>query len=161
MFMWLLLSRRSLGLLYHFFSFFILLCFSYFHFSTFQPHLSILLLQLFCYWFPLLCFFYFNYCVVHCWWFFVSSRYLNISYIFSICVSILFFCASILFLRFWISFTILTLNSFSGQLPNSSLFVWSCVCVCVFYHDPSSATVFYLFSFCLIYSLWGLPSTRS
>ena len=57
MFMWLLLSRRSLGLLYHFFSFFILLCFSYFHFSTFQPHLSILLLQLFCYWFPLLCFY--------------------------------------------------------------------------------------------------------
>ena len=46
---------------------------------------------------------------------FSSSRsLLNVSCIFSI-----------LFLRFWIIFTITTLNSFSGRLPISSLFVWS------------------------------------
>ena len=30
-----------------------------------------------------------------------------------------------LFLRFWIIFTIITLNSFSGRLPISSSFIWS------------------------------------
>ena len=46
---------------------------------------------------------------------FSSSRsLLNLSYIFSI-----------LFPRFWILFTIIALNSFSGRLPISSLFVWS------------------------------------
>ena len=46
---------------------------------------------------------------------FSSSRsLLNVSFIFSI-----------LFPRFWIIFTIITLNSFSGRLPVSSLFVWS------------------------------------
>ena len=34
---------------------------------------------------------------------------------------------SILFLRFWIIFTITTLNSFSGRLPISSSFIWSCI----------------------------------
>ena len=43
-----------------------------------------------------------------------SRSLLNISYIFSI-----------LFPRFWIIFTIITLNSFSGRLPISSSFVWS------------------------------------
>ena len=32
---------------------------------------------------------------------------------------------SILFPRFWIIFTVITLNSFSGRLPMSSSFVWS------------------------------------
>ena len=45
-----------------------------------------------------------------------SSRFLlNVSCIFSI-----------LFPRFWIIFTIITLNSFSGTLPISCSFVWSC-----------------------------------
>ena len=47
-----------------------------------------------------------------------SRSVLNISCIFSIH-------ASILFLRFWIIFTIITLNSFSGRLPISSSFIWS------------------------------------
>ena len=46
---------------------------------------------------------------------FISSRcLLNVSCIFCI-----------LFPRFWIIFTISTLNSFSGRLPISSSFVWS------------------------------------
>ena len=59
---------------------------------------------------------------------FSSSRsLLNVSCIFSI-----------LFPRFWIIFTIISLNSFSDRLPISSSFVWSggflpysCIC-CVF-----------------------------
>ena len=43
-----------------------------------------------------------------------SRSLLNVSYIFSI-----------LFPRFWIIFTLITLNSFSGRLPISSSFVWS------------------------------------
>ena len=59
------------------------------------------------------------------WLFFISSRsLLNISCIFSILASSLFFCNSILFSRFWIIFTIIILNSFSGRLPISSSFVW-------------------------------------
>ena len=69
---------------------------------------------------------------------------LNISCIFSILVSRLFICNSILFSRFWIIFTIIILNSFSGRLPNSSSLVWfsghlSCsftclvfLCLCLF-----------------------------
>ena len=34
--------------------------------------------------------------------------------------------ASFLFPRFWIIFTIITLNSFSGRLTISSSFIWSC-----------------------------------
>lgn len=37
---------------------------------------------------------------------------------------LLFICASILFGRFWIIFTTITLNSFLGRLP-VSLFIWS------------------------------------
>ena len=51
---------------------------------------------------------------------------LDIFCIFLICISVLYICASILFLRFWIIFTTVTLNSFSGALPISSSFVWSC-----------------------------------
>ena len=46
---------------------------------------------------------------------------------------------SILFLRFWIMFTIITLNSFSGRLPISSSFIWSVG----FYLPPSSVTYFF------------------
>ena len=59
------------------------------------------------------------------WLFFISSRsLLNPSCIFSILVSRLFICNSILFLRFWIIFTIIIRNSFSGRFPISSSFVW-------------------------------------
>ena len=77
------------------------------------------------------------------WLFYISSRsLLNISCIFSILVSSLFICNSILFSRFWIIFTII-LNSFSCRLPNSSSIVWFCghlshcftcwICLCLFF----------------------------
>ena len=50
---------------------------------------------------------------------------------------------SILFLRFWIIFTVITLNSFSGRLPiSSSLFG-----LVGFYLCPSSVTYFFSFFF--------------
>ena len=61
---------------------------------------------------------------------------------------------SILFPRFWIIFTIIPLNSFSGRLPISSSFVWSGG----FYLAPSSALCFSVFSFCLSYCVLGLLS---
>ena len=55
----------------------------------------------------------------------MSSRsLLNISCIFSILVSRLFICNSILFSRFWIILTIIIRNSLSGRFPSSSSFVW-------------------------------------
>ena len=98
---------------FHLFIFFILLHGSYLHLSIFQlTYLS------FCLYSALdsfLCIFHFSFCVVHHCLFFTSSRsLLNISYIFSI-----------LFPRFWIIFTIITLNSISSRLPLSSSFVWS------------------------------------
>ena len=57
------------------------------------------------------------------------------SCIFSILVSRLFICNSIMFSRFWIIFTIIILNSFWGRLPISSSFIlfgghlsWSFIC---------------------------------
>ena len=65
-----------------------------------------------------------SYCIIH-WLFFISSRsLLNFSCIFSILVSRLFICNSFLFSRFWIIFTIIILNSFSGRLPISYSLVW-------------------------------------
>ena len=60
------------------------------------------------------------------WLFFISSTPLvNFSGIFSIFVSRLFICNSILFSRFWVIFTIIILNSFTGRLPISSFcLVW-------------------------------------
>ena len=112
--------------LFCFHSFFILLCFHYFHHSMFQ-----LTYPVFCLndsaAVSLKCIFYFNYCVViaYCLIFVSSRSLLNTFCIFSTHTSVLFIYASILFLRFWIIFTIITLNSFSGRLPISSLFVWS------------------------------------
>ena len=57
--------------------------------------------------------------------FFNSSKsFLNISYIFSILVSRLFICNSILFSRFWIIVMVIIWNSLSGSFPISSSFVW-------------------------------------
>ena len=89
------------------------------------PHVSYLLSLLFCL-FPLECF-WSHYCIIHYWLtlFFISSRsLLNIFCIFSILVSRLFIYNSILFLRFWIIFTIIIRNSFSGRFPISSSFIW-------------------------------------
>ena len=70
--------------------------------------------------------------IIGCSLFSSSSSLLNVSCIFST-----------LFPRFWIIFTIITLNSFSGRLPISSSFVWSgwffpcsficCVFVCLLF----------------------------
>ena len=49
---------------------------------------------------------------------------LNLSCIFSVLVSRLFICDSILISRFWINFTIIIQNSLSGRFPISSSFVW-------------------------------------
>ena len=54
----------------------------------------------------------------------LSDPLLNISCIFSILVSRLFICESILISRFWIIFTIIILNSLSGRFPIASSFVW-------------------------------------
>ena len=66
------------------------------------------------------------YCIIHyILTIFISSRsLLNLSFIFSILVSRLFICDSILISRFWIIFTINIQNSFSGRFPISSSFVW-------------------------------------
>src|SRR5574337_1286286 len=66
----------------------------------------------------------------------ISSRsLLNLSCIFSIFVSRLFTCVSILISRFWINFTIIIWNSLSGRFPISSSLVWfgghlSCSFIC-------------------------------
>ena len=52
--------------------------------------------------------------------FFSFYRFLlNVSCVFSMC-------ASILFIRIWVIFIIIALNSFSGRLSISSLFTWLC-----------------------------------
>ena len=80
--------------------------------------------------------------------FFSSSRsLLHISYIFSIH-------ASILFPRCWIIFTIITLNSFSGRLPISSSFIWSCRFLpCYFICD-----IFFAISFFFFFNEWDYVS---
>ena len=95
---------------------------------------------------PLVDYFYsiFNFSnYVHLCLFFISSRSLS-NILIDFCI---FF---ILFLRFWIIFTIITLNSFSDSLPNSSLFGFV-----NFYLFPLFAQYFsllpYLFIFLLTY----------
>ena len=79
--------------------------------------------------------------IIVCLLFSSSRSLLNVSCVFSI-----------LFPRFWINFSIITLNSFSGRLPSSSSFVWSGgLLPC-----SSSAAYFSVFSFCLTYCFWGL-----
>ena len=90
------------------------------------PHLSYLLPPLFCFG-SLQSVFDLIYCIIHyiLTLFKISSRFLlNLSCIFSVLVSRLFFCDSILFSRFWIIFTIIIWNSLSGRFPISSSLVW-------------------------------------
>ena len=85
--------------------------------------------------------------IVACLFFSVSRSLLNISCIFSI-----------LFPRFWIIFTIITLNYFSGWLPISFSLVG-------FYHAPSSVTYFSVFSLfnlqCLRFPFYRLQGHSS
>ena len=130
-------------ILFSFYSlFFILLCFSYFYHFFFQLT------------YPLFCF---NYSVfipsniflilvivlfiVDCLFFNSPSFLLNIYCIFSICVSIL-------LLRFWIIFTIITLFFFSDRSAISSTFICSygflsCPLVCIYFPVISFCLTFY------------------
>ena len=135
--MHLVLSQRSLRLSSFLFILFSLFHESDFHHSVFQftyiySSASVILL--------LQCIFHFSYCIVHLCLFFSSSRSLfHIS-----CISI---CASLLFLRSWIIFTIITLNSFLGRLPGLQfiqLLLWGFIL--------SSSFFWVVFLCCLILS---------
>jgi len=86
---------------------------------------------------------------VHLCLFFISSRSLS-NILIDFCT---FF---ILFLRFWIMFTIIILNSFSDSLPNSSLFGFV-----NFYLFLLFAQYFYLLPFLFIYFSSNLLCLRS
>ena len=122
------LSQRSLRLSSFNSFFFFPLCFIYFYHSIFHLTYPIFYLSYSTVG-SLQSAFDLSYFIINVWLFFISSRpfissRLNISCIFSILVSNPFICNSILFSRFWIIFTIIILNSFSGRLPISSPFVW-------------------------------------
>ena len=109
------------------------------------PHFSYLLPQLFYCWVPPGCFWshLLHYLLLIDSIF--SGSLLNISCIFSILVSSLYICNSILFLKFWITFTIIILNSFSGRfLSPPLLFGLEGI-----YHVPWPAEYFSALSFCL------------
>ena len=121
------LSQRSLRLS----SFLLILFSSLLHlFPQFYlpPHLSYLLLKLFYCWLPPECFWskLLHYSLLIDSFFISSGSLLNIFCILSILVSRLFICNSISFSRFWIIFTIVILNSFSGRRPISS-FLFVCL----------------------------------
>ena len=139
--------------------FFSLLCFIYFHHyifhltypffylsnSTLASHQSVFNL---------------SHCTVHYWltllYFFkvLVKHFL----IFSIHVSSLFICNSILFSRFWIIFTIIILNSFPGRLLISFSPSLSFFSLVGFYPIPSPAGYFSAFSLCLVCCVCG-PSS--
>ena len=123
--------------------FFILLCGSYFHYIIFQ-----VTYLFFCLSYSAIDSFQrilnFIYCAVyHCLFALNSSRsFLNVTCIFSI-----------LYPRFWIIFTIITLNSF---FQVDCLFPLHLFGLVGFYLAPSSAVHFSVFLFCLTYCVWGL-----
>ena len=151
-----MLSLMSLRLSSLFLSFFfIAFCFSYFHHFIFQLT------------YPFFCLSYSTvgslqyisnlyYCllIVDCLFFNSSRSLLNIYCIFLIHASSLFICASILFSRFWICFTIIVLNFFQVDC----LFPLHLFGLVGFYHVASSAVCFYVFSFCSIYCVLDLLS---
>ena len=77
---------------------------------------------------------------------------------------------SILFPRFWVAFTIITLYSFSGKLPISSSFVWSggflpcsficCVflCLLILLNLLCLGSLFHRLQVCSSRCFWCLPS---
>ena len=119
----------------------ILLCSSYFHYFIFQVTYPFFCLS----YSPLIpsrefLISFIGLFIIVCLLFSSSRSLLNVSCVFSI-----------LFPRFLIIFTIITLNS-SGRQPISSSFVWSggflpCSFICL---------CFSVFSFCLTYCVWGL-----
>ena len=116
----LVLSQRSLRLSSILFILFTLFCFLAVistilsSSSLIRSSASVTLLLI-----PSSVFFHLSYCIVHLCLFFISSRsLLNISFIFSVH-------ACIIFPRFWITFTIITLNSFQVDCL-FPLFIWSC-----------------------------------
>ena len=122
------LSQRSLGYLISFNSFFF---FSPLWLIYFYHSILYLTYTIFCLSYSavgsLQSAFDLSYCIIHyvlTLFFIFSKSLLNISYMFSILVSRLFICNSILFSRFWIIFTITILNSFSGRFPISFSLVW-------------------------------------
>ena len=145
-------SEVSSFLLILFFSFFFTLCFIYFYHSIF--YLS----------YPIFCLCYSTvgslqsvFDLIYCIFiierlFFISSRsLLNIYCIFSILISRLFICNSILFSKFRNTFTIIVLNYFSDRFPISSSFVW----FGGHFHFPLPAEYFSAFSSCLDFYVWG------
>ena len=138
------------------FTFFIMLCFSYFHHSVFQ-----LTYPSFCFCYTLLLFPSSVYLIsvitlfiIDCSFFNSSTSLSNISCTFLIYASNLFIYVSILFSRFWIIFTIIIMNYFSGRL----LFPRCLLDLVGFYLVPSSAGYFSAFSFCFIFCIWDLLS---
>lgn len=94
---------------------------------------------------------YFHFHLLHC---FLSVCFKSFSSLLNI--SCLFFiCASILFLRFWVIFTIITVHSFF-KLTISSSFSSSCE----FYFVTSFAVYFSVVSFCLTICVHGLLSAN-
>ena len=96
-------------------------------------------------------------------WLSSSRSLLNISCIFSILVTRLCICNSIVFSRFWIIFTIIILNPFSGRLPISFSFVWfggllSCPFTCWIFLCISNLFRLLCFGLVFLYagSLWFL-----
>ena len=77
---------------------------------------------------------------------------LNISCIFSICASILFILSQF-YLQDFGSFLLLLFWIFSCRLPILIFF-----CLVGFYHALLSITCFSIFSYCLVYCVWGLLS---
>ena len=86
---------------------------------------------------------------------------MNGNWIFSILVSSLFICNSILFSRFWIIFTIIILNSLSGRFPISSscLVLWAFILFLYLLGIPLSLHFVYIavFGVAFLYSgsLWS------
>ena len=104
----LMLFQRSLKLLYIYFFLFSLFYFMAMISTTLPAHWSILLLHLFCYWF-LLVFFISVTLFNSIWLFFTFSN----SLLKTSCNFLL--CASILLLKLWLIFMIVTLNFFLGR----------------------------------------------
>ena len=119
-----MLSQRSLRLSSFLFILFCVFCSSVVISSILSSSSLILLPQLFCYWFLLV---YFSFQLLCC-----SSLFACFLVLLGPCQTFLIFSWSMppfYFWDFWIIFTIIIMNYFSGRLHLSSSFIWS-VCSC-------------------------------
>ena len=135
--------------------FFFPFCFIYFHHSIFH-----LIYHIFCLSYSTVgsfqSVFDLSYYTIYSWltlFFFTSSRSLLNICIFSVLVSSLCICNSILFSRFWISFTIIILNFFSDRLPISSFVLFGGHLSCYF-----PCWIFLCLFIFLDFSVWGVLS---